>query len=302
MKTPFDNLGIKIFSLILAIILWIFVTSQERSEVGFSLPLQFKNIPESLEILRSSAEYLNVRISGPGAIVKGITPQQVQVTIDLKNAKEGQTYYQISQSDIPLPKGVELSRISPKDITVEMEKTLRKKVVITPVFLGKLPIDLKLDKAELSTKYVEISGPRSLIDLVNQIETTPIDLSSIVKDTEKEIALRPLAEPIRLIQKGPIYLTIQIKPNIIAKTFEEIPVNGPKGVKLRPEKVSVTIEGVPSKISNLAPGEIKLNLEVSAELKGSVVHLKPKVSLPPDINLVKLQPESISVEYFPGEK
>lgn len=302
MKKLFDNLGIKILSLVLAVILWIFVTSQERSEVGFSIPIQLKNIPESLEILRTSAEYMNVRISGPGAIIKGITPQQVQVTIDLKDAKEGQTYYQISQGDISLPKGVEPSRISPNDITIEMEKTLRKKVLITPAFVGKLNQDFKLEKVEVSTKYVEISGPRSLIDLINQVESTPTDLSSITKDTEKEITLKVPAEPIRVLQRSPIYLNIQVKPNLISRTFQELPVSSPKGAKIRPEKLSVTVEGVPSKITNLDPAEIKLTLEISPDLKGSIVQLRPRVSLPPDINLVKVQPETLSVEYIPGEK
>ncbi len=298
MKNPLDNIGIKIFSVILAITLWFFVSSQERSEVGFSVPIQFKKIPDSLEILRVSAEYLNVRISGPGAIIKSITPQQVQLSIDLENAKEGQTYYHISQNDISLPKGVEASRISPNDITIEMERSLRKKVVITPVFAGKINPDFKIDKVELNTKYLEIAGPKSLIELINQVETNPIDLSSIIKDTEKEITLKPLTDPVRILQKNPIYITIFVKPNLISKILEDVPVvpKGAKGIKIEPEKISVTVEGVTSKVANLSPGDIKVTLDIPAEQRGSTLQLKPRVALPADLNLVKIHPETIAVD------
>ncbi|MBI5199714.1 MAG: hypothetical protein HZA09_06855, partial [Nitrospirae bacterium] len=47
----FENFGLKLASLIFAIILWFFVMSRGKTEMSFQSPLEFRNIRKNLELV-----------------------------------------------------------------------------------------------------------------------------------------------------------------------------------------------------------------------------------------------------------
>jgi hypothetical protein len=55
-KNPlFENFGLKISAVLIAVFLWFFVTSRGQSEISLEAPIEFKDIPVDLGISSSSA-------------------------------------------------------------------------------------------------------------------------------------------------------------------------------------------------------------------------------------------------------
>jgi len=53
-KGIFSDIGLKVLSVALAMSLWFFVTYRGQSEMAIDIPLEFKDVPKGLEILRQN--------------------------------------------------------------------------------------------------------------------------------------------------------------------------------------------------------------------------------------------------------
>ncbi|HEY4974299.1 MAG TPA: hypothetical protein VII41_11865, partial [Steroidobacteraceae bacterium] len=63
------NFGIKLLSLALAVGLWLAVTRDPIAEVAVDVPIEFRNIPENLEINTETVPQAQIRVRGPQRIV-----------------------------------------------------------------------------------------------------------------------------------------------------------------------------------------------------------------------------------------
>ena len=85
-----ENLTFKILSVALALFLWFFVTFKGQTETSVEVPLEFKNTPAGMEILKQSARKINVSISARERILKELAQTDIRVVVDLSNAKFGE--------------------------------------------------------------------------------------------------------------------------------------------------------------------------------------------------------------------
>src|SRR4051794_16181766 len=84
------NLGIKLLSLALAVGLWMAVASDPPAEIAVTLPIQFLNIPENLEISSENIPQAQLRVRGPQRIVRRLQPADISAEIDLGEMKAGE--------------------------------------------------------------------------------------------------------------------------------------------------------------------------------------------------------------------
>jgi hypothetical protein len=61
---PFRNLGLKVLAVILATLLWITVAGEHVVERSLRVPLEFRNVPETLEIVGNTPDTVDVRLRG----------------------------------------------------------------------------------------------------------------------------------------------------------------------------------------------------------------------------------------------
>src|SRR5437868_12319735 len=86
----FHNFGLKLFSLVLAVGLWLAVARDPVSEVAVNVPIEFQNIPANLEINSENVPTAQVRARGPARLVRQLRANDVHVQIDLTGAQPGE--------------------------------------------------------------------------------------------------------------------------------------------------------------------------------------------------------------------
>ena len=70
------NLGLKLISLVFAIILAYFVNSEgNTSIVGFVVPVEFQNVPSDKVLLRPSHRQVEVTIKGPSFVISKVAAE-----------------------------------------------------------------------------------------------------------------------------------------------------------------------------------------------------------------------------------
>ena len=82
-----ENLPLKAAALMLAILLWLFVSSKGQMETSFDVPIEYINIPRGIEISTHVVKSANIVIRGHESILKNIRQGEVRVSVDMSKAK-----------------------------------------------------------------------------------------------------------------------------------------------------------------------------------------------------------------------
>src|SRR5574337_1264689 len=89
-KGLFDNLGLKLASIALAFALWIVVAGEQRDERTVNASVSLARLPKNTTLLNGPGEIVTVQVRGPKSLISGLSPNEVDVNLDLSTLKEGE--------------------------------------------------------------------------------------------------------------------------------------------------------------------------------------------------------------------
>jgi len=182
------NWGLKLFSFILALVLWFSIIPEEKLsfEQTLTVPLELHNKPSWMEIVERPPSTVEVTIKAPNRLYDLITPDSVRARLELSNASLEQTEYPLTMSMISLPQGAEVVQIFPSQVVMRMEQTREVLLDVEASLVGQLPDHLELVRVEVIPTQVSVSGPESRVKETDRVRTNPIDLSSLTGSIEME--------------------------------------------------------------------------------------------------------------------
>jgi len=185
------NLGLKIFSFFLALILWFSLIPEEKRflEKTLNVPLELHNIPSDIELVERPMQTVQVTIRAPQRLINQITSANVHAVLDLKRASTAQQDYTLSRSMVSIPDGAEVKEISPSLVNLKFEKSEQLMLSIRPNIIGELPPGFTLKKTEVEPPEVLVKGPESKLNKKNIVRTSPIDISDFRHTTAVEADL-----------------------------------------------------------------------------------------------------------------
>ncbi len=117
-----NNLELKLLSLFLAIVLWLFVIAGRDAQTGLSLPVSFANLPPGLAVSGTPPPRLDVLVSGPRILLLRLEASPSPVILDLKDAGEGTIVFPAMATRVRVPDGVRVTRAAPAEIEVRLVK------------------------------------------------------------------------------------------------------------------------------------------------------------------------------------
>ena len=130
------NFGIKLLSLALSVGLWLAVASDPPAEVAVTVPIQFLNIPENLEISTESIPQAQVRVRGPQRIVRRLQPSDISAEIELNGMKAGERTFDLTAQQVHKPRGLEVEQIIPNQFHLTFDTRLTRQVPVRPRAFG----------------------------------------------------------------------------------------------------------------------------------------------------------------------
>src|ERR1051326_303210 len=131
--------GLKIFSVLFAIGLWLFVNAgQKPTEKSLTVPVEVRNMPADLMMGNPGPGQVEIRVAGPPALLSTLDPDYLKVVLDLDGAHAGTSTFRLSPGFFNPPRGVRIARISPAVINLKLE-TRGERVLPVTVRLGSKP-------------------------------------------------------------------------------------------------------------------------------------------------------------------
>lgn len=192
-KENFETAMAALLSIIFVSGVWFNLTKGPESSDTLEVKIDYMNRDPGMEILNRSANAVSLTISGPGALVKSIKPDQVEVRLDLKKAVVGKNPLTITSDNISLPPGIILKNIYPTEVDVDLDVTITKELPVQVDWVGKLPDDLILVEANIDPASVKITGGKRLIEKMTTIysEKVPLDKLQDKGSITANLALQP---------------------------------------------------------------------------------------------------------------
>ena len=114
------DLALKSLALVLAFLVWSTYRAEPFVEIAYLVPLEFRNIPENLEISGEITTVVRVRVRGRSAVLRQLTPADLAVRIDLKGGAAGEKVVFLTAAAIDTPPGSEVVRVTPSEIHLQL--------------------------------------------------------------------------------------------------------------------------------------------------------------------------------------
>lgn len=186
------NWGLKLISLLLAVILWLTLIPEEKvfSEKSLTIPLEVHNIPSGMELVEKPIpSNVDVKIRAPRSLINEITSGNVHAVLNLENASLQQEEYPLNESMISIPSGADVKEVLPGQVKLTLERTKEIMLDVVPNLTGELREGLKIEKIEVTPSQVPIKGPESKVKDNDKVRTSLIDISALTQTTELEADL-----------------------------------------------------------------------------------------------------------------
>jgi YbbR domain-containing protein len=185
MKFIFGNLGWKLLSLGIAVALWIAIAREPELATSMAVPIEFKNIPEDLDIGSNLPDHVRLEIRGPSGRLAHDNLTDLAVILNLADAIPGERTYNIRASALNLPAGVSFYRAQPSQITLRFDKLLTKQVEIQLAPYSKGPPDgYRVRSYTLEPSRTLIRGPEQRVKSMSHVTLDPVDLSGVISQAE----------------------------------------------------------------------------------------------------------------------
>jgi uncharacterized protein (TIGR00159 family) len=181
--------------------------------ISMDVPIEYMNRNPGMELLESSINTVNLSLSGSGSLIKAIKPDQVKVRIDLGKSVIGLNSYTITQENITLPPGAILKKVEPNVIDVTLDVPVKKELPIQVDWIGKLPQDLILEEIKMNPEQISVVGGSRILEQISTIYTEKITLDGLRASGEMviKLALNPASLKVGNGSKDKLVLTYVIR-------------------------------------------------------------------------------------------
>ena len=296
------NIDIKLLSLFLAIILWLYIAGGANPIVEnfVDISLTKSNLSEDL-VIKEFPSNVSMGIKGPENIISNLSSHQIIGTVNFSEINTEGLYK--LKVEVVAPKGTQITRIIPPEIKVEVEKVLTKEIEVEYSLIGVPEKGYSLtDEPQFNPSKVKIIGAQSVLEKIKQV-ICAIDISGIKEDLSikltvkavdvngveiKELKIEPdMVEVSISLTRGYPEAQLIVKPKIIGK-----PAPGYYISEILSNPNEIKIFGNYSKISKIEFLET-IAIDVSGITKTLSVKVPP--ALEEGLNIAEGEVELIEV-------
>ena len=210
---PWNNLGLKLFALLAALLLWALVMGEQGVERMVSARVEFSDLPRDLVLVARSNGTLLLRVRGPKRLLGGLAVDEVGVSLAAREVREGAFVVSLAPADVlGLPRGVEVVEISPRSLRLQAEVIVRRDVEIRPRIEGTPGPGFVVRRVRLDPGAVQIAGPRSEVGRIVRAYTLPVSVEGRTASFSARAALEPMGQQVQFVNGMPIHVSVDIGP------------------------------------------------------------------------------------------
>ncbi len=294
-----NNIGLKIASLITAIVLFSLVRGAEDAQRSvFVDVVALLPAPNSGKMLVSELpDQVRLTLKGSRSQINAIRPENIPpVQIDLTDTDL--RYYYFADDEFDVPAGVTITQVGPTSIALDWASRQERPLPIQPRLVGQPPDGLVLgEPARAEPAEVLVIGPDTEVADLRAVQTDPVDLSQIQLGRNELGAALVRPPPHTRYQGDPnVTVVLEVVRDLAERTIPGISVTVAGPGRAEPTQVSVTLRGAPTAVEMVDPARITASADLS-NLDPALGGAVPVVisGLPEGVEAARVEPASVEI-------
>lgn len=203
------NWQVKLVSVAMAIFFWMIFVGPRSAEIGMSVPIQYTNLPQGVEITGKWMDRIDVRVRGSEAGLAGLKPESVRAVVDLAGVVPGPNFYKVSRKNLQVPAGITITSIRPNDLHLMIETASEKSMPVVPTMVGALPEKYRI---VIAPQSVSVRALDNNLKQLRSLTTEPIKASDLMerKKLRSAVVIQPEGVQVQAIE--PQHVTVTLEP------------------------------------------------------------------------------------------
>ncbi len=296
-----QNLFLKLLSLFFAIFLWYFVVGEDKVDTTVYIPLEIVNLPRDLVVANQYKKQLEVAVTGPRGLIRGLSRQHTTRSVDLSKATPGTVVVRNTPDSIPFPRGIDTLQVQPSHVTLIIDKLISKELAVKPVIQGKPAKGYEVDTVVLEPATIILNGPQGVLGDKIFLSTNVINVADLKETVQTQVTLDLTPEVTALIGETILTAKIVIKEHKQNKVLSKVPLEiehtaDRTTYKIKPPTVKITAE-IPysmAKETEDFTSLVKASVN-AASLPPGRHELKVDISYSPELNILQVTPDVVTV-------
>jgi YbbR domain-containing protein len=208
----FQNLLWKLLSLAIAVVIWAMVATEPELTTMANVRLEYKNLPEDLEISSEPVSSVLLELSGSSGALRGVGDAvNPSVVIDMSDATSGEHTYSIGDRNVKLMRGVHLVRPIPSAVRFHFEPRRMNTVPVRVRFLHEGQNGYAVAEYHVDPPQMEITGPRGSVTRVAAVAADPIDLAGATGTSRFHVNVFTDDSFVRFVNTPEVLVTVTMK-------------------------------------------------------------------------------------------
>jgi len=185
-----------LFFLGFSTVIWIFVQFSKQYTTVIELPVSYINIPKDKIILDNSKKYLDLRIkdNGLNIAINHFFPKELKIDLSDAEPLDGQLVFDLEPHKAAIFSQLRIdfedAGFLQENLKIDFQQRAVKRVPVkSNINLGFSVGYSALEKIKFQPDSITISGPKNILDTLQQVYTRSLKIGNINKDIDGVIKL-----------------------------------------------------------------------------------------------------------------
>lgn len=286
--------SIKVLSVLLAIILWIYVSNEQNptSDKEININLENAGLAQNYLITGGMPESVRVKVHGNKTQLANLAPGDFRAMISIPEGETGEITVPVQVSS---PPGLRVVQVYPNEVSVTVDSLVEKVIPVAVNLRGKPPQGYVAQTPLCQPGTVVARGPSKAVTEVSQA-TAVVDVQSATQDIELNltvttgnlsVSLNPsMVRVIVPITSSALTKTVPVQPQVTGT-----PATGFAVARIISEPAVAQVLGQPE--STGAVTEIKTE---PVDIRGIDKNLVKEVALVPVSGVANIYPSRVKIQ------
>ena len=169
----FRRFNLQIWSVVIAISLWLQVHGQGEGSLSMDVPLQVQGLPAEMVIVNDLPDHVRITINGLQTRLKELRQENLIVPINASDiTTPGVVERALQLSSVPLPVGLRIDKVQPDRLELRVDRLVTRSIPVQAQF--ELPDGWQASKVVMQPAEVQLIGPEVWLDALREVKTTPL--------------------------------------------------------------------------------------------------------------------------------
>lgn len=291
-------------ALAMGIFVWLVVASDKEYTHIIDVPIELQTIGEGLVLKSIPPKTVKLRVKGRGRSLFALSFVEQKIGVEFPEILESQVINlndYIGKFQFPQDLNITVRNIiAPTKIKLEVDGYTERILPINVNSTLKTMPGYILVGHTTNVDSVLISGPKSLIEPLNRVQSETIVKNDIRFPFEQELKLISPKPGVLKIKPEQIIGNFVIE-QLVERTIYNIPIqilNVPEGIRAQafPQTISVRVKGGETKISQLTANDIQVLFNYTSEYQKGKTEYLMQIKVPENVEWMEASPHTFTLK------